>query len=169
MRSTADRVFRRGGGLWGEGKWVRRKMNGVGGASGLPTDPQRKEQSGRLWGAGKTVRRKMNGVGGKRTADGCAEKRAKMGGYWVQGGGKEVDGWRQGGERTAAGSAEKGAKMRAVATQWASEGNEWRIQTHQAFSARPADTGRPDADAIRRTHIFFLLMYAGLILFADLL
>ena len=43
MRSTADGVFRRGGGLWGEGKWVSRKMNGVGGESGLRTDPQRKE------------------------------------------------------------------------------------------------------------------------------
>ena len=133
-------------------------MNGVGGESGLRTDPQRKEQSGRLWGAGKTVRRKMNGVGGKRTADGSAEKRAKMGGHWAQGGGKEVDGWRQGEERTADGSAEKGAKMRGVATQWAPEGNEWRIQTHQAYGASRADTGRPDADAIRRTHIFFLLM-----------
>ena len=100
-------------------------MNGVGGESGLRTDPQRKAQSGRLWGAGKTVRRKMNGVGGKRTADG---------------------------------SAEKGGKMRAVATQWAPEGNEWRIETHQAYGASRADTGRPDADAICRTHIFFLLM-----------
>ena len=97
MRSTADGVFRSGGELWGEGKWVSRKRNGVGGESGLRTDPQRKEQSGRLWGAGKTVRRKMNGVRGKRTADGSAEKRAKMGRHWAQGGGKEVDGWRQGG------------------------------------------------------------------------
>ena len=48
--------------------------------------------------------------------------------------------------------------MRGVATQWAPEGNEWRIQTHQAYGASRADTGRPDADAIRRTHIFFLLM-----------
>ena len=133
-------------------------MNCVGGESRLRTHPQRKEQSGRLWGAGKTVRRKINGVGGKWTADGCTEKRAKMGGHWAQGGGKEVDGWRQGGERTADGSAEKGAKMRGVATQWAPEGNEWRIQTHQAYGASRADTGRPDADAIRRTHIFFLLM-----------
>ena len=145
MRSTTDGVFRRGGGLWGEGKWVSRKMNGVRGESGLRTDPQRKEQSGRLWGAGKTVRRKMNGVGGKRTADGSAEKRAKMGGHWAQGGGKEVDGWRQGGERTADGSTEKGAKMRGVATQWAPEGNEWSIQTHQAYEASRADTRRPDA------------------------
>ena len=106
----------------------------------------------------------MNGVGGKRTADGSAEKRAQMGGHWAQGGGKEVDGWRQGGERTADESAEKGAKMRGVATQWAPEGNEWRIQTHQAYGASRADTGRPDADAIRRTHIFFLLMwFAGFV------
>ena len=114
-----------------------------------------KSKSGRLWGAGKMVRRKMNGVGGKRTADGSAEKRAKMRGYWVEGGGKEVDGWRQEGDRTADGSAEKGAKMRGVATQWAPEGNEWSIQTHQGYGASPADTGRPDADAIRRTHIVF--------------
>ena len=103
----------------------------------------------------------MNGVVGKRTADGSAEKRAKMGGHWAQGGGKEVDGWRQGVERTVDGSAEKGAKMRVVATQWAPEGNEWRIQTHQAYGASQADTGRPDADAIRRTHIFLLLIYVG--------
>ena len=101
----------------------------------------------------------MNGVGGKRTADGSAEKRAQMGGHWAQGGGKAVDGWRQGGERNADGSAEKGAKMRGVATQWAPEGNEWRIQTHQAYGASRADTGRPDADAISWTHIFFLLMF----------
>ena len=100
----------------------------------------------------------MNGVGGKRTADGFAEKRAKMGGHWALGGGKEVDGWRQGGERTADGSAKKGAKMRGVATQWEPEGNEWRIHTHQAYGASRADTGRPDPDAIRRMHIFFLLM-----------
>ena len=133
-------------------------MNGVGGESGLRTDPQRKEQSGRLWGAGKPVRRRMNGVGGKRTADGSAKKRAKMGGHWAQGGGQEVDGWRQGGERTADGFAEKGAKMRGVATQWAPEGNEWRIQTHQAYGVSRVDTGSPDAEAICRTHIFFLLM-----------
>ena len=118
-------------------------------------------ESGRLWGAGKTVRRKMNGVGGKRTVDRSAEKRAKMRGHWAQGGGKKVDGWRQGGARTADGSADKRAKMRGVATQWAPEGNEWRIQTHQAYGASRADTGRPYADAIRRTHIFFLLMGAG--------
>ena len=81
-----------------------------------------------------------------------------MGGHWAQGGGKEVDGWRQGGARIADGSAEKRAKMRGVAKQWAPEGSEWRIQTHQAYGASRADTGRPDADAIRRTHIFFLLM-----------
>ena len=50
------------------------------------------------------------------------------------------------------------SKMRGVATQWAPEGSEWRIQTHQANGASRADTGRPDADAIRRTHIFFSLM-----------
>ena len=100
----------------------------------------------------------MNGVGGKRTADGSAEKRAKMEAYWAQGGGKEVDGWRQGGERTADRSAEKGTNMRGVAKQWASENNEWRIQTHQAYRASRADTGLLDADAIRLTNIFFLLM-----------
>ena len=130
-------------------------MNGVWGESGLRTDPQRKEQSGRLWGAGKTVRGKMNGVGGKQTADGSAEKRVKMGGHLAQGGGKEGDGWRQGGERTADGSAEKGAKMRGVATQWAPEGNEWTIQTHQAYGVSRADTRRPDVDEILRTQIFF--------------
>ena len=31
MRSTADGEFRGGNGLWGEGKWVRGKMKGVGG------------------------------------------------------------------------------------------------------------------------------------------
>ena len=161
MRSTTDRVFRRGGGLWGEGKWVCRKMNGVGGKSRLRTDPQRKEQKWEVMGAGKTVRRKMNGVGGKRTADGSAEKRGKMGGHWAQGGGKEIDRWRQGGERTADGSAEKGAKMRGVATQWAPEGNQWRVQIHHAYRASQADTGRPDADAIRRTCMFFLLMFVS--------
>ena len=49
--------------------------------------------------------------------------------------------------------------MRGVATQWAPEGNEWRIQTHQAYGASRADTGRPDADAIRRMQIPFLLMH----------
>ena len=44
MRSTADGVFRRGAGLWGEAKWVRRTMDVVRGESGLWTDPQRKEQ-----------------------------------------------------------------------------------------------------------------------------
>ena len=117
-----------------------------------------KSKSGRLWGARKTVRKKMNGVGGERTADGSAEKRAKMGGHRVQGGGKEEDEWRQGVERTADGFSEKRAKMRCVATQWAPEGNEWRIQTHQAYGASRANAGRPDADAICRTHIFFLLM-----------
>ena len=112
-------------------------------------------KSGRLWGAGKAVRRKLNGIGGKRAADGSAEKRAKMGDHWAQGGGKEVDGWRQGGARTADGSAEKRAKMRGVTTQWAPEGNEWRIQTYEAYGASRADTGLPDADAIRRTNIFF--------------
>ena len=117
-----------------------------------------KSKSETLWGARKIVRRKMNGIGGKRTADGSAEKRAKMGGYWAQGGGQEVDGWRHRGERTSDGSAEKGAKMRGVATPWAPEGNEWRIQRHQAYRASRADTGRPEADAIRPMHIFFLLL-----------
>ena len=44
MRSTADGVLGRGDELWGEGKWVRRKMNGIGGEGGLRTDPQRKER-----------------------------------------------------------------------------------------------------------------------------
>ena len=44
MRSAADGVFGRGDGLWREGKWVSRKMNGVGGEGGLWTDPQRKER-----------------------------------------------------------------------------------------------------------------------------
>ena len=129
-----------------------------GGRAGCGRICKEKSKSVRLWGARRKVRRKMNGVGGKRTADGSAEKRAKMEGHWAQGGGKEVDGWRQGGERTADGSAEKRAKIRGVATQWAPEGNEWRIQTHQAYGASRADTWRPDADLIRRTHIFLLLM-----------
>ena len=120
-----------------------------------------KSKSRRLWGAGQTVRSKINGVRGKLTADGSAEGRAKMGGHWAQGGGKDVHGWRQGGARTADGSAEKRAKMRGVATQWAPEGNEWRIQTHQAYGAGRADTRCPDADAISRTHILFLVMPAG--------
>ena len=53
MRSTADGVFRRGDGLWGEGKWVSRKMNGVGGESGLRTDLQRKEQMWEVMGCRK--------------------------------------------------------------------------------------------------------------------
>ena len=130
----------------------------VGGKADSGWIRKEKSKSERLWGAGKTVRRKMNGVGGKRTVDGSAEKRAKIEGHWAQGGGKEVDGWRQGGAQTADGSSEKRAKMWGVATQWAPEGNEWRIQTHQAYGASRADTGRPDADAIRPTHILFLLM-----------
>ena len=62
-------------------------------------------------------------------------------------------------ERTADGFAEERAKMRGVATQWAPESNEWRIETHQAYGASRANARRPDADAIRRTHILFLLMY----------
>ena len=100
MRSTPAGMFRGGNGLWGEGKWVRRKMKGV---EGERTDcglvRKEKSKNGRLWGTRNTVRKKMNYVGGERTADGSAEKRAKM---------------------------------RRVATQWAPEGNEWRIQTHQA-------------------------------------
>ena len=91
----------------------------------------------------------MNGGGGERTADGSAEKGAKMGGHRVQGGGKKEDEWRQGRERTADGFTEKRAKMRGVATQWAPEGNEWRIQTHQAYGASQANAGRI---------FFFLLM-----------
>ena len=48
--------------------------------------------------------------------------------------------------------------MRGVAKQCAPEGNEWRIQKHQAYGASRADPRRLDADAIRRTHIVFLLM-----------
>ena len=44
MWSAADGVLGRGDGLWGEGKWVSRKMNGVGGEGGLRMDPQRKER-----------------------------------------------------------------------------------------------------------------------------
>ena len=101
----------------------------------------------------------MNGVGGEGNAAGSTEKRAKMGGHRVQGRGKEEDEWRQGREWTADGFAEKRAKMRGVVTQWALEGNEWRIQTHQAYRASRANAGRLDADAICRTHIFFLLMH----------
>ena len=43
MRSTADGEYRGGNGLWGEGTWVRGKMKGVRGESGLRTGPQRKE------------------------------------------------------------------------------------------------------------------------------
>ena len=100
----------------------------------------------------------MNGVGGERTADGSAEKRAKMGGHRVQGGGKEEDEWRQGGERTADGFAEKSAKIRGVATQWAPEGNESRIQMHWAYGASRTNAGHQDADAICWMHVFFLLM-----------
>ena len=114
-----------------------------------------KTKSGRLWGARKMVRKKMNGVGGERTADGSAEKMAKMGNHRVQGGEKEEDEWPQGGERTADGFAEKRANMRGVATQWVPEGNESRIQTRQAYGASRANSGRPDAEAIRRTDIFF--------------
>jgi len=42
--------LKRGDGLWGEGKRVRRKMNGVGGESELRTDPQRKEQKWEVMG-----------------------------------------------------------------------------------------------------------------------
>ena len=44
MWSAADGVLGRGDGLWGEGKWVRRKMNGVGREGGLRTDPQSQEK-----------------------------------------------------------------------------------------------------------------------------
>ena len=83
-----------------------------------------------------------------------------------------MDGAR-GGARIADGSAEKRAKMRGVATQWAPEGSEWRIQTHQAYGASRADTGRPDADAIRRTHTFFFadvtILYARVFIFCSYL
>ena len=97
----------------------------------------------------------MNGVGGEQTANGSAEKRAKMGAHEVQGGGKEEDEWSQGGERTPDGFAEKRAKMRGVATQWVPEGNEWRIQTHQAYRASHVNAERVDAEAIRRMPNFF--------------
>ena len=57
------------------------------------------------------------------------------------------------------GSAEKRVKIRDVATQWAPEGNEWKIQTHQVYGVSWAATWRLEADAIRQTHIFFLLIY----------
>ena len=103
----------------------------------------------------------MNDVRGERTVDGCAEKRAKMRGHRMQGGGKEEDEWCQSGEQTADGFAEKRAKMRGVATQWAPEGNEWRIQTHQTYRASWVNTWHPDAKVIRQMHFFFLLIKGG--------
>ena len=81
-----------------------------------------------------------------------------MGGHWAQREGKEVDGWHQGGARTEDGSAEKGAKMRGVAMQWAPEGNEWRIQTPQAYGASRADTGHRTRTRFAGRTYFFLLM-----------
>ena len=50
MRSTADGALGGGDGVWGEGKCVRKKMNGVGGEDGLQTDLQRKEQKWKVIG-----------------------------------------------------------------------------------------------------------------------
>ena len=51
------------GRIWGEGKRVRKRMNGVGG--GAHCGGIRKEQSenGRLWSEGRRVRKRMNRVG----------------------------------------------------------------------------------------------------------
>ena len=53
-RSATDGVLGRGDGLWGEGNWVSRKMNGVGGEGGLRTDLQRKERKWEVVGCLKT-------------------------------------------------------------------------------------------------------------------
>ena len=102
----------------------------------------------------------MNGVGGKADCGWIRKEKSESG--RLLGAGKTVRRKMNGvgGKRTADGFAEKRAKMRGVATQWAPEGNEWGIQTQQAYGASRADTGRPDADAIRRTHIVFLLMFS---------
>ena len=93
--------------------------------------------------------------GGKADCQPIRKEKSESGRLW--GAGKTVRTKMNGvgGKRTADGSAKKRAKIRGVATQWAPEGNEWRIQTHQAYEASRADTGRPDADTIRRTHTFF--------------
>ena len=72
------------GRIWGEGKRVRKRMNGVGGGADWGLIRKEKSENRRLWGEGKRVRKRMNGVGGEQTADGSARKRAKMGGYGVK-------------------------------------------------------------------------------------
>ena len=68
--------------------------------------------------------------GGRADCGRIRKEKSKSGRLWGEGKTvrRKMNG--VGGKRTADGSAEKGAKMRSVATQWAPEGNEWRIQTH---------------------------------------
>ena len=80
MPSTADGVFRRGGGLWGEGKWVSKKMNGVGGESGLRTDPQRKEQKWEVMGCRKNGKEEDEGRRGEADCRQIRRERSNNGG-----------------------------------------------------------------------------------------
>ena len=57
------------GRIWGEGKRVRKRMNGVGGGADCRQIHKEKRENGRLWGEGKRVRKRMNGVGGEQTAE----------------------------------------------------------------------------------------------------
>ena len=49
--------------LWGEGKRVRKRMNGLREGADCGWIRKEKSENGRLWGEGRRVRRKMNGVG----------------------------------------------------------------------------------------------------------
>ena len=51
------------GRIWGEGKRVRKRMNGVGGGADCGRIRKEKSENGRLWGEGRRVRKRMNGVG----------------------------------------------------------------------------------------------------------
>ena len=117
MRSTADGVFRRRGRLGGEGKWVRRKIFGVGGESGLRRDPQRKELEWEVMGCRKNGKAEDKW---RRWEADCRRihREKSKNGRSLGAGRREGSRWMaSGGERTADGSAEKGAKIRGVATQ----------------------------------------------------
>ena len=51
------------GRIWGEGKRVRKRMNGVRGRADCGRIRKEKIKNGRLWGEGRTVSKRMNGVG----------------------------------------------------------------------------------------------------------
>jgi len=77
--------------LGSEGKWVKKKMNSVGGGADCGRFRKEKSKNRRLWGEGKTVRRRMNGVGeGSRLRTDPQRKKKRGGGYGVLRGSEAV-------------------------------------------------------------------------------